>query len=251
MHFYTLTSLLLTIASYVSATLNIHNWYVMQCPNPTPFLYVLVLMTSRCEEPVYIWQSNNGDCDKGPNGLCFWQEGSAPWPVDSGTILQLDWIANNFGTAVKIAKTQADNDGILQFEYTMGNGGNYWDLSNLDGLGANLVGTPFSSDNVRIVPIGPGTGTGGGHCEPILCPGGQTCTDAYLNPEDTKTHVCSRFCVSYPRPRNLLLMEYSIVLKRSKNFGLISACLQRSLANVKSASAVDLSEQIRVFISIA
>ena len=72
----------------------------------------------------------------------------------------------------------------------MGNGGNYWDLSYLDGLGAGAVGTPFANGNVRVLPLGPGVGTGGGDCAELKCPSGQTCTDAYLNPEDTKTHVC-------------------------------------------------------------
>ncbi len=98
----------------------------------------------------------------------------------------------------------------------MGNGSNYWDLSDLDGRGADLVGTPFANDNVKISPVGNGTGTG--NCVPITCPAGQICVDAYLLPEETKTRVSHW-------PMRLLRTNaddiHSIALRRFKLGGLI------------------------------
>ena len=70
----------------------------------------------------------------------------------------------------------------------MGGGSLYWDLSNLDGVSAGLVGSPFASDNVKTSPVG--TGAGSGTCETINCAANQICTDAYQLPADSKTRWC-------------------------------------------------------------
>jgi hypothetical protein len=63
----------------------------------------------------------------------------------------------------------------------------FWDLSDLDGNGAALVGTPFAKDNVMITPVGEGTGVG--TCVTLGCPAGQICLDAYQQPDDSDTRV--------------------------------------------------------------
>jgi hypothetical protein len=102
--------------------------------------------------------------------------------------LALDWIANGDGTSVKISKTSDFGSGILQFEYTMSSDGLYWDLSDLDGAGSGLVGTPFANDNVKVSPTGDGEGSG--TCVKIRCAAGTVCTDAYQNPDDNNTRFC-------------------------------------------------------------
>ncbi|MCJ1444977.1 MAG: hypothetical protein MMC23_005481 [Stictis urceolatum] len=162
---------LFSIASTVSAGLNVNNW---------------------CTSDVFIYQSNNGGCDSGPNGICSDQPGAAPFQITAGngqsSLLDLGWINNGEGTSVKIAKDSSFGNGILQFEYTFGSGGLYWDLSDLDGGGAGLVGTPFASDNVKVSPTGDGEGTG--TCVKIRCPANQVCVDAYQTPDDVNTRFC-------------------------------------------------------------
>ena len=63
----------------------------------------------------------------------------------------------------------------------------FWDLSNLDGAGSSVTGTPFASDNVKISPSGTGVGTG--TCNVIKCTANQICADAYQHPDDTATKV--------------------------------------------------------------
>jgi hypothetical protein len=96
---------------------------------------------------VYIWQSP-GTCNQGPNGICDYN-GGTPWKINAGngqsSVLNLGWF-NNVGTSVKISKDAAFDAGILQFEYTLASDGLYWDLSDLDGAGGGLVGTPFRND---------------------------------------------------------------------------------------------------------
>jgi hypothetical protein len=70
----------------------------------------------------------------------------------------------------------------------MGSGGLYWDLSNLDGAGAGLVGTPFAADNVKVSPTG--NGAGAGTCLQIRCKANTVCLDAYQTPDDPKTRWC-------------------------------------------------------------
>ncbi|KAK3376791.1 hypothetical protein B0T24DRAFT_229583 [Lasiosphaeria ovina] len=159
---------LATLASTVSATLNINNW---------------------CNVPVYVYQSNCGSCDKGSNDAC----NQSPYVIgagNGGSILRLDWIRNNCGTSVKISKNDPGfNSGILQFEYTYASGdGLYWDVSNIDGAGAGRAGTPFYHDNVKATPTDAGAGQG--TCQKIRCPANQLCVDAYNHPDDVRTRWC-------------------------------------------------------------
>lgn len=63
----------------------------------------------------------------------------------------------------------------------------FWDLSDLDGAGAGVTGTPFAADNVRVSPSGAGLGTG--TCNVIKCAANAICQDAYQHPDDTATKV--------------------------------------------------------------
>lgn len=62
------------------------------------------------------------------------------------------------------------------------------DLSDLDGRGPGLVGTPFRNDNVKISPTGPGSGQG--TCVKIRCAAGKVCLDSYQHPDDPNTKFC-------------------------------------------------------------
>jgi hypothetical protein len=151
-------------------------------------LYANFMLTiCRCSQPVYIYQSNDGGCDKGPNGICQGQPGAAPYTLPPGTQGQsIAWINNGQGTSVKVAKDPSFGQ-ILQVEYTFTGPTLFWDLSNLDGAGASVTGTPFAADNVKISPSGAGLGTG--TCNVIKCTANQVCADAYQHPDDTATKV--------------------------------------------------------------
>ncbi|KAK3937133.1 hypothetical protein QBC46DRAFT_417090 [Diplogelasinospora grovesii] len=173
---YTTTSVLTlaALASTATASLKINNW---------------------CSETVYIYQSNNGLCDSGPNAICSGSPGAAPYVIPAGSgqsssVIDLGWIKNGHGTAVKMSKGDASfRSGILQYEYTWAPGdGLYWDLSDLDGSGPGLVGTPFAHDNVKIGPTGAGEGQG--TCVKIRCAAGQLCRNAYQTPDDSDTRWC-------------------------------------------------------------
>lgn len=146
----------------------------------------------RCNQDVYIYQSNNGGCDHGPNNICSSKPGASPIRIPAGkgkgSVHNLNWVSNGKGTSVKISKAKNFASGILQFEYTMSSAGLYWDLSNLDGKGSGLVGTPFANDNVKVSPTGAGLGSG--TCNKIRCKAGQVCQDAYQHPDDVATKFC-------------------------------------------------------------
>ncbi|KAH8882674.1 hypothetical protein GQ53DRAFT_772320 [Thozetella sp. PMI_491] len=160
---------ILALASVASATLNINNW---------------------CNVPVYIRQANPGvggaghwNCDAGPDGVCGHYA-----QINPGQILNLPWIANGQGTSVKVSKNDPGfNSGIIQLEYTK-NDALWWDLSNLDGRGPGLVGTPFGNDNVKVTPTG--NGHAAGTCTLIRCYAGTLCRDAYQTPTDSATRWC-------------------------------------------------------------
>lgn len=142
-----------------------------------------------CNVGVSLVQSHAGSCDYGMDGNC----GSAPWVIPAGTgnsILNLGYITDGIGTSIKISKDGVSS-GVLQFEYTVASGqfgGLYWDLSDLDGSGGGLVGTPFANDNVGISPTGNGANTG--TCVQIRCAAGQVCLDSYQTPDDANTRTC-------------------------------------------------------------
>jgi hypothetical protein len=91
--------------------------------------------------------------------------------------------------------------GILQFEYKLAPASPptpqvlYWDLSDLDGVGGGLVGSPFHNENVKATPYNNGTGLNG--CHQIRCPQGKLCRAAYDTPNDVDTRV-SLFFLSSP-----------------------------------------------------
>ena len=136
---------------------------------------------------MYIYQSNAGGCNKGANGICQGAAGAEPWTLNPGQQgLTIPWINNGQGTSIKIAKDSSFGQ-ILQFEYCVTGPTLFWDLSNLDGAGASVTGTPFASDNIKISPSGTGVGTG--TCNVIKCTANQICADAYQHPDDTATKV--------------------------------------------------------------
>jgi len=80
---------------------------------------------------------------------------------------------------------------ILQYEYTITDGKLWFDISNLDGAGASMVGTPFYTQNVKVTPTGAGFNSKECNtCIQIKCPAGQICRDAYQEPEQQATHSC-------------------------------------------------------------
>lgn len=88
---------------------------------------------------------------------------------------------------MKIARTPDFTQGFLQYEYTVAPDGIYWDLSDLDGQGRGLVGTPFRQDHVKVTPSG--IGVGGGTCIKVRCPANTICVDSYQAPDEAKTRV--------------------------------------------------------------
>ncbi|QSZ29716.1 hypothetical protein DSL72_004233 [Monilinia vaccinii-corymbosi] len=176
MHCSYVLSALAVFASTASASLTINNW---------------------CSQDVYIYKSNKGGCNVGTNGACSTASNASPWGIKAGkgasSMLTLLWDTDGHGTSIKIAKTSnwKTTPPILQFEYAWTTGqyaALYWDLSNLDGSGSELVGTPFKNDNVNISPTG--TGSGSGSCVKLKCPAGVPCKDAYNTPEQEATHSC-------------------------------------------------------------
>lgn len=167
-----------------------------QSPLPS-CLGIISKISFRCSQDVFIYISNNGGCDAGTNGACSTDANASPWHIKAGngagSTLAFPWNTNGFGTSIKIAKTSdwKTTPSILQFEYTWTTGqfsGLYWDLSDLDGAGSGLVGTPFMQDNVKISPTG--TGSGSGTCVKVVCPAGIVCKDAYNTPDQEATHTC-------------------------------------------------------------
>jgi hypothetical protein len=86
------------------------------------------------------------------------------------------------------------SQGALQFEYTISPDGIYWDLSDLDGRGPGLVGTPFSHDNVKVSPTGAGAGEG--TCVKIRCPANTLCVDSYQSSDEAKTRVGPSYIIA-------------------------------------------------------
>lgn len=140
-----------------------------------------------CSETVYIYQSHCGQCNKGLDNRCDW-DGGRPWAVTTDGIHTIDMIEGGCGASVKISRGDASfRSGVLQYEYNVADG-IYWDLSDLDGSGNGLVGTPFRNANVKVSPTGPGEGQGS--CVKIRCPAGKVCLDSYQHPDDPKTKWC-------------------------------------------------------------
>ena len=148
-----------------------------------------------CTYPVYIWQSLDGGCDGGPVA-CTPVQNTNPWAVEAGSTWSHSW--TNGATSLKIGTTTPSDNGlgkigILQFEYKLAPASPptpqvlYWDLSDLDGVGGGLVGSPFHNENVKATPYNNGTGLNG--CHQIRCPQGKLCRAAYDTPNDVDTRV--------------------------------------------------------------
>ncbi|KAH8898655.1 hypothetical protein GQ53DRAFT_877686 [Thozetella sp. PMI_491] len=187
----TISALLALASTAAASSLNINNW---------------------CSTTVYIYQSNGGKCNSGPNAICQGSAGAAPFVVAPGQIRNLGWIQNGLGTSVKMSKGDVNfNSGILQFEYNFTDG-MYWDLSDLDGRGAGIVGSPFFNDNIKISPTGAGEGQG--TCVKIRCPAGKLCVDSYQNPDDVKTRWCplntGDFWIDLCQPQDLFVNKREI-----------------------------------------
>lgn len=108
--------------------------------------------------------------------------------MQPGATLTQPWVNSGSGTSLKLAKDASFQAGILQFEYARPPDGLYWDLSDLDGAGAGVVGSPFRDDNVKVSPTGAGAGQG--NCTPLRCQGGQTCRESFQSPDDVNTRWC-------------------------------------------------------------
>lgn len=151
-----------------------------------------LLINNWCPVGITLVQSHAAGCDSGVNGNCI-TDGDTPWVIPPGTgesILNLGYIADGVGTSVKISKDDIP-EGVLQFEYNVVSGeygGLYWDLSDLDGSGGGLVGTPFRSENVKVTPTGNGAGTES--CVIIRCAADTVCLDSYQHPDDPNTKWC-------------------------------------------------------------
>lgn len=160
---------LLLAATTATADLKINNW---------------------CNNDVYFYQSTDGSCDKGPNGICRGAAGAAPYHIPAshgaGNIFSFNWIKGPSGTSIKIGRTP-DVSPILQLEYDFSDQ-LYFDLSNLDGAGAGRTGTPFANDNVKVSPTGIGANLGS--CTQVKCVAGQVCKRAYQSSGDPDTLVC-------------------------------------------------------------
>lgn len=87
------------------------------------------------------------------------------------------------GYSIKLSPSASGQ--VTQFEFTLGSDGKInYDLSNIDG-------NPFASGGMRVEPSMSGDGANPS-CVAIDCPAGaSTCTAAYNQPDDVRTHVCS------------------------------------------------------------
>ncbi|KAK0390633.1 hypothetical protein NLU13_0137 [Sarocladium strictum] len=148
----------------------------------SPFQIVLgdLVVNNHCRKDVTVVLSQNGGCDKGPDGCT--RDGSEPWKL-GGNKKKSVWRHAWQGDAVSVKIGKKGKDGILQYEYSHNGAGLWWNLSDLDGKGPGLVGTPFRSDRVGITPSGEGSGQG--NCVKIRCKPDE-------NPDDPKTRYCPK-----------------------------------------------------------
>ncbi|KXJ88057.1 hypothetical protein Micbo1qcDRAFT_207806 [Microdochium bolleyi] len=144
---------------------------------------------NHCSSTVNIRIAHGADCEKGQGGKCI-KDGAKPYQIKKDGTTAFSWIGDGKGASVKIWKGDANQ--VLQFEYTVTKTGAYkglyWDLSNIDGKGPGLAGTPFASDNVHAKPTGKGFGSG--TCKAVKCKKNEICRDAYNKPEERKTRHC-------------------------------------------------------------
>lgn len=143
-----------------------------------------LIINNYCDKDVSIRTSKGSECERGKGG-CLWQ-GHKPWKLKGGgkSVWRHSWT----GEAVSVKISKQGKDGILQFEYTHEAEGLWWNISDLDGEGPGLIGTPFRHDRVGVTPSGAGSGVG--TCVKIRCKRDEVCLDSYQHPDDPKTKWC-------------------------------------------------------------
>ena len=89
------------------------------------------------------------------------------------------------GNGYSIKLSPSPSGSITQFEFTLDSHGNiFYDLSNING-------NPFASNGMRVDPSMIGDSSNPS-CVAIDCPAGpSTCSAAYNQPDDVRTHACS------------------------------------------------------------
>lgn len=158
---------LAALAPGALAALNVNNW---------------------CDVAVSFVSTHSDGCETGADGGCT-ADGSEPWRLEPGTgesIATVEYIEDGVGASIKISKDDVP-DGVLQFEYNVSDF-LYYDLSDLDGNGGGLVGTPFADQNVKVTPTGNGALID--HCIEIRCTANEVCLGSYQDPNDVNTNTC-------------------------------------------------------------
>ncbi|KAH8172877.1 hypothetical protein LIA77_07132 [Sarocladium implicatum] len=140
-----------------------------------------------CKQQVTIKVSKEGGCDTGPDGCT--RDGNEPWRLKHGKKPSI-WRHKWNGSAVSVKIGKKGKKGILQYEYSNDAGGHWWNISDLDGKGGGLVGSPFRGNHVGVTVSGKGAGVG--NCTNIRCPPHKVCHDSYQDPYEEKTRWCPR-----------------------------------------------------------
>lgn len=146
-----------------------------------------LIVNNWCDDGVYIRTAQGAGCETGKGGCIG--EGNKPWHLGPGKD-KTTWKHSWAGEAISIKIGKEGHEGILQFEYSSKPEGIWWNLSDLDGEGPGLVGTPFRDDNVGVTPNG--NGVGQGTCVKIRCAANSVCLDSYQHPDDPNTKYCPR-----------------------------------------------------------
>ncbi|TVY14547.1 Secreted thaumatin-like protein cetA [Lachnellula arida] len=161
----TLSALVAFVAPTLGGNINIMNW---------------------CSKDVQAWQSHNGGCNAGPNGICSGHSGAAPFDIPANHhSIGIPLISDGEGSSIKMTFSNGDSSNPLQYEYTIAGGNLFWDLSAINSPGPS---DPFYKEDVKVTPTGKGVGTG--TCTALKCPANQVCADAYNAPEEVKTRAC-------------------------------------------------------------
>jgi hypothetical protein len=142
-----------------------------------------LVIKNHCNKDVFIRTSQGDQCEMGKGG-CI-NDGFKPWKVPKG---KHTWSQEWLGMSVSVKISKDGEEGILQYEYSHEPAGLWWNLSDLDGEGPGLVGTPFRADDVGITPSGNGYMVG--DCVDIRCKANEVCLDSYQHPDDPKTRWC-------------------------------------------------------------
>ncbi|MCJ1394778.1 hypothetical protein MMC18_007658 [Xylographa bjoerkii] len=118
------------------------------------------VVNNQCGFPVYLWSVGETSSEMftiEPNGTPYSEEYQTR--TDGG------------GISIKISTVYEDEQIITQFEYTLGKGQLWYDVSNVNGF-------PFSDDGLELIPSE-------SSCRNVTCPAGEgACHAAYTLPED-------------------------------------------------------------------